>query len=88
MYEIAEAVIGENAAKVRIHRTFERILDFTKVTLSTRSYYKAVKKYSKKLQIALANDPIKWYSIHKPAGALFCVLKNRRSEEIINCFDL
>ena len=54
------------------------------VTIDIRSNYKAVKKYSKKLQIALANDLIKWYSIHKPAGALFCVPKNRREKSIIN----
>ena len=41
------------------------------VTVYIRSNYKAVKKYSKKLQIALANGPIKWYSIHKPVqGAI------------------
>ena len=40
------------------------------ITLSKRSDYKAVKKYSKKLQITLANGKIKWYSIYKPVMAL------------------
>ena len=42
-----------------------------------------VKNYSKKLQKALAIGKIKWYIIHKPNPALFCVVGDKRDYKFL-----
>ena len=49
---------------------------FSMITQLCQTDYKAVKINRKKLQIALANDKIKWYIIYKPVEAHFCMPGN------------